>query len=166
VPRPGILLGVLLAVTLLAAGCAEQAGPGAGDDSPSSSPLGPDASPQKPSIVVPDGPPPTELVIQDLVEGTGPPAGIGNTLVVHYVGVAYSTGVEFDASWDRGQPFPVTLGSGGVIPGWEQGLMGLKAGGRRQLTIPPDLAYGEQGRGPDIGPNETLIFVIDLLELS
>ena len=164
-PVSRILAGTLLGVALLASGCADVGSPGAGGET-SSSPLGPAESPQKPTVIVPDGPPPEELVIEDLVEGSGPAAAAGNTLVVHYVGVAYSTGEEFDASWDRGESFPVTLGSGGVIPGWEQGLVGMKTGGRRQLIIPPDLAYGEEGFPPAIGPNETLIFVIDLLQLS
>jgi len=123
------------------------------------------AAATKPEVKVPDGPPPTELQIEDLVVGTGAEAKPGTTALVHYVGVSYSTKEQFDASWDGGRPFPVQLGTGGVIDGWEQGLPGMKAGGRRQLTIPPDLAYGEQGQGP-IKPNETLVFVIDLLSVG
>ena len=120
----------------------------------------------KPVVTVPSGPPPTTLQVKDLVVGTGAAAAAGQTLTVQYVGVAYSTKKQFDASWDRGQPFPFTLGQGQVIPGWDQGLVGMKVGGRRQLIIPPALGYGAQGSGSTIAPNETLIFVIDLLSVS
>ncbi|HEY8082933.1 MAG TPA: FKBP-type peptidyl-prolyl cis-trans isomerase [Solirubrobacterales bacterium] len=119
----------------------------------------------KPTVEVPDGAPPKELVEQDLVEGTGPEAKSGDEVTVQYVGVGFESGEEFDASWG-GEPFPFTLGTGGVIAGWDQGVEGMKVGGRRELIIPPDLAYGPEGRPPAIGPNETLIFVIDLLEVK
>jgi peptidylprolyl isomerase len=119
----------------------------------------------KPVIEVPEGDPPTELQIEDLVEGSGREVASGDTVEVQYSGVAYSTGTEFDTSWDDLTPFPVTVGTGSVIDGWEEGLIGMKPGGRRQLIIPPDLAYGESGSGEDIGPNETLIFVIDAIEV-
>lgn len=123
---------------------------------------------KKPKITVPEGQPPAGLQIQDIKEGDGPTAKSGDTVTVHYVGVAYSTGKQFDASWDTPgqQPFTFPLGAGQVIPGWDQGVAGMKVGGRRELTIPPDLAYGETGAPPDIGPNETLIFVIDLLKIG
>lgn len=117
----------------------------------------------KPKIEVPEGAPPAGLQIEDIKEGDGATAASGNSVTVHYVGVSYSNGKQFDASWDRGQPFTFSLGGGEVIPGWDQGVAGMKVGGRRELTIPPELAYGEQGQPPDIAPNETLIFVIDLL---
>ena len=121
----------------------------------------------KPSIEIPeDSTPPAELEVTDIVEGDGAEAKTGDTLNVRYVGVNYSDGREFDSSWETGQPFPVQLGAGGVIPGWEEGLPGMKVGGRRQLVIPPDLAYGATGQPPDIGPNETLVFVIDLVDLK
>jgi peptidylprolyl isomerase len=120
----------------------------------------------KPRIPKPEGDPPTQLVVDDVVEGEGAAAKAGDNLTVQYVGVSYSTGEQFDASWDGGQPFPFTLGQGMVIPGWDQGLEGMKAGGRRTLVIPPDLAYGSQGSPPAIAPNETLVFVIDLLEIG
>ena len=120
---------------------------------------------EKPEVEVPDGPPPTELQIKDLVVGTGAEAKPGTTAVMHYVGVAYSTKEQFDASWDKGRAYPVELGTGGVIDGWEQGVPGMKVGGRRQLIIPPALGYGERGVGP-IKPNETLVFVIDLLSVE
>ena len=120
----------------------------------------------KPEIPTPDGAPPTQLEVNDVVEGDGPAAQAGDQITVQYVGVDYTTGAQFDASWDRGQPFPFQLGSGQVIPGWDQGLEGMKVGGRRELIIPPDLAYGPQGSPPDIGPNATLIFVIDLTDVS
>ena len=93
-------------------------------------------------------------------------AQTGDRLKVQYVGVSYSTGKQFDASWDRGEPYTFTLGAGNVISGWDQGLAGMKVGGRRELTVPPELAYGEQGRRPEIAPNATLVFVVDLLEVG
>jgi peptidylprolyl isomerase len=120
----------------------------------------------KPEVKVPEGPPPAELVSTDITPGTGAEAVAGKNVTVQYVGVACSTGKQFQASWDDGQPFPFDLGSGGVIPGWDQGVVGMKVGGRRQLVIPSELAYGPEGRPPDIAPDETLIFVIDLLEVK
>lgn len=116
----------------------------------------------KPKVVVPEGKPPRALKARDITKGKGPAAKPGDSLTVQYVGVSYSTRKEFDASWNRGQPFTFPLGGGQVIPGWDKGLEGMKAGGRRELTIPPELAYGPQGQPPDIGPDETLVFVIDL----
>jgi peptidylprolyl isomerase len=116
---------------------------------------------KKPKIVTPQGDPPTQLVIKDIVKGTGPKAKPGDTLTMQYVGNSWSTGEQFDASWDRGQAFPFQLGAGMVIPGWDQGMVGMRKGGRRLLIIPPDMGYGPQGSGP-IGPNETLVFAVDL----
>ena len=116
-------------------------------------------------IPKPSGSPPRKLEKEDIVKGKGPAAKPGDTLTVNYVGVAFSTGKEFDASWDRGQPFAVQLGAGQVIKGWDRGLVGMRKGGRRILTIPPELAYGAQGFPPAIGPNETLVFVVDLVEI-
>jgi peptidylprolyl isomerase len=118
---------------------------------------------EKPEIDFPGGQPPTELEITDVWEGDGPVAKAGDTVQVHYVGVAYSTGEEFDASWNRGAPLEFQLGVGRVIAGWDQGVQGMKVGGRRQLVIPPDLAYGDRGAGQAIAPGETLIFVCDLV---
>ena len=113
---------------------------------------------------IPPSSPPTELLIEDLVVGSGSPVGVGDFLIMDYVGVSYSTGLQFDASWDRGSPFPFELGAGRVIQGWDQGIVGMSVGGRRSLTIPPELAYGENGSGSgSIGPNETLVFVVDLI---
>lgn len=109
------------------------------------------------------GQPPTDLVIQDLVVGEGELAEPGATLTVHYEGLRWSDGGTFDSSWERGAPFSVMLGAGRVIPGWEVGLDGMRVGGRRVLTIPPDLAYGDRGAGSVIGPGETLVFVVDLI---
>jgi peptidylprolyl isomerase len=120
----------------------------------------------KPKVTVPKGAPPKKLEVTDLEEGTGAEAKAGDEVTVQYVGVNYKNGKEFDASWDRGEPFAFQLGSGMVIPGWDQGVEGMKVGGRRELIIPPELAYGPEGSPPAIGPNETLIFVIDLLEAS
>ncbi len=126
----------------------------------------PAANKTKPKVTVPSGPPPKQLEIEDIEEGTGATAKAGDTVSVQYVGVGYESGEEFDASWDRGEPYPFQLGAGMVIPGWDQGVEGMKVGGRRELIIPPDLAYGEAGSPPAIGPNETLIFVIDLLAVE
>jgi peptidylprolyl isomerase len=119
---------------------------------------------QKPEIPKPTGSPPRKLQVEDIVKGKGRPAKQGDTLTVQYVGVNFSTGAEFDASWDRGEPFMLTL-PGQVIEGWNRGLPGMRKGGRRKLTIPPDLGYGPQGQPPAIPPNETLVFVIDLVDL-
>jgi peptidylprolyl isomerase len=105
-------------------------------------------------------------VSEDIVTGDGPTAEAGDQLTVQYVGVDYETGEQFDASWDNGQPFDFELGAGNVIPGWDEGIEGMKVGGRRELTIPPDLAYGPNGSPPDIGPNATLVFVVDLLDVK
>ncbi|GAB7189581.1 FKBP-type peptidyl-prolyl cis-trans isomerase [Kineococcus sp. NUM-3379] len=117
----------------------------------------------KPEIDFPGGEPPTDLEITDLETGDGPEAVPGSTVVTHYVGVAFSTGEEFDASWNRGEPLEFPLGRGMVIQGWDQGIAGMKVGGRRRLVIPPQLAYGERGAGGVIKPGETLIFVVDLV---
>jgi peptidylprolyl isomerase len=119
----------------------------------------------KPEIPRPSGSPPRRLQTDDIVRGKGPAAKPGDTVLVHYAGVTFSTGEEFDASWNRGEPFPFPLGGGQVIEGWDRGIVGMKVGGRRMLTIPPELAYGAQGFPPAIGPNETLVFVVDLLEI-
>ncbi len=119
----------------------------------------------KPEVDFPEGPPPAELEIGDLAVGDGEEAAAGRTAVVHYVGVAFSTGEEFDASWDRGEPFAFPLGAGNVIAGWDRGVVGMKVGGRRRLVVPPDLGYGDRGAGSLIAPGETLIFVVDLLDL-
>jgi peptidylprolyl isomerase len=121
---------------------------------------------KKPQVPIPEGATPTSLVIKDLREGTGPAAQAGQTATVQYVGVNFKNGKQFDASWDRGQPFSFALGGGQVIPGWDQGVQGMKVGGRRMLTIPPDKAYGAQGSPPKIGPNETLAFVVDLVSVK
>jgi peptidylprolyl isomerase len=120
-------------------------------------------SPGKPEVAFPGGEPPAELQVTDIREGDGAVAKPGDTVSVHYVGVAFSTGEEFDSSWDRGAPLQFRLGAGQVITGWDQGVAGMKVGGRRQLIIPPDLAYGDRGAGNAIRPGETLIFVCDLV---
>jgi peptidylprolyl isomerase len=120
---------------------------------------------EKPAVEVPDGPPPDELVVEDLEEGDGPTAERRDQVVVDYVGVDYETGEEFDASFGDPEPFEFALGAGEVIPGWDEGVEGMKVGGRRQLIVPPDLAYGKAGQPPAIKPNATLVFVIDLLEV-
>ena len=121
---------------------------------------------EKPEIDFPGGEPPAELEIKDIWEGDGPVARAGDNVRVHYVGVAYSTGEEFDASWDRGEPLAFQLGAGRVIAGWDQGVAGMKVGGVRKLTIPPSLAYGDRGAGGAIPPNATLVFEVELLGVN
>jgi len=120
-------------------------------------------NPQKPQVTIPDGPPPYELEVEDLAAGDGEEAVAGRVVQVHYVGVAWSDGRQFDASWDRGDPLSFGLGKGQVIAGWDQGVAGMRVGGRRRITIPPRLAYGKRGAGGVIKPDETLVFVVDLL---
>ncbi|MEQ6900065.1 FKBP-type peptidyl-prolyl cis-trans isomerase [Nocardioides sp. YIM 152588] len=121
---------------------------------------------EKPEIDFVDPTPPTDLVVTDITVGDGPEAAAGSTVSVHYVGVAHSSGEEFDASYNRGAPLQFRLGVGMVIAGWDQGVQGMKVGGRRQLVIPPHLGYGDRGAGGVIKPGETLIFVVDLLGVS
>ena len=123
-------------------------------------------APERPTIDKPEGDIPFELGIDDLVEGEGEEATKGSKVSVHYVGVAFSTGDEFDASWNRGEPFAFKLGAGQVIPGWDAGVEGMKVGGRRKLTIPSAMAYGARGAGGAIKPHEPLVFVVDLLSVD
>jgi peptidylprolyl isomerase len=122
---------------------------------------------EKPEVAVPaDQPPSYQLELEDLVAGSGDEAAAGHIVEVHYVGVSWSTGQQFDASWDRGDTFKFALGKGQVIAGWDQGVAGMKVGGRRRITIPPMLAYGKRGAAGVIGPDETLVFVVDLIGLK
>ncbi|MDQ2729074.1 MAG: FKBP-type peptidyl-prolyl cis-trans isomerase [Actinomycetota bacterium] len=120
----------------------------------------------KPEVTIPDTEPPADLVKEDLEVGDGPEATAGKPVSVHYVGVSWSTGKQFDASWDRNEPFAFGLGSGQVITGWDEGVVGMKVGGRRRLTIPPHLGYGDRGAGGVIKGGETLVFVVDLLGVA
>jgi FKBP-type peptidyl-prolyl cis-trans isomerase len=160
---PRLLLIVFACSALAIAGC--------GSDSSSTSSSGAEGATEtteppkkktKPKVEVPQGAPPKKLVTEDLEEGSGAAAKAGDEVMVQYVGVNYKSGKEFDASWDRGEPFTFALGSGMVIPGWEEGIEGMKVGGRRELIIPPELGYGSAGSPPAIPPNETLVFVVDL----
>ena len=165
------LLCLLAAAALVLAGCG-----GDGDDDSEKKSESPastteqaakpsSASGKKPRVEKAEGPAPKRLVKKDLIEGRGRAATAGDALTVHYVGVLRKNGKQFDASWDRGEPFDFQLGAGMVIPGWDKGLAGMKQGGRRRLEIPAELAYGAQGSPPDIGPNEPLVFVIDLVRI-
>jgi peptidylprolyl isomerase len=120
----------------------------------------------KPEIEFPGDTPPSDLVVVDQIVGDGREAVAGSTVLAHYVGVAHSTGEEFDASWNRGEPLRFQLGTGQVIAGWDQGLQGMRVGGRRTITIPPHLGYGDRGAGSAIKGGETLIFVVDLVDVS
>lgn len=163
-------------LSLIAAACAVLALAACGDDDSSTestestetSTTKSSATPPqtKPQVTVPEGAPPQQLETREIVEGTGPEAKAGDQVTVQYVGVNYKNGEEFDASWDRGEPFSFSLGAGEVIPGWDQGVAGMKVGGRRELIIPPELGYGTTGSPPAIPPNETLIFVVDLLAVE
>jgi peptidylprolyl isomerase len=161
-PRRLTFVAFACAALLAAAGC------GSDEEEPASSTPEAASTPAatKPEVTVPEGKAPKKLVIEDIEEGTGAAAEPGQTVDVHYVGVSYLNGRQFDASWDRGEPFSFQLGAGSVIQGWDRGVAGMKVGGRRQLVIPPRLAYGPQGSPPAIGPNETLVFVIDLLGIQ
>jgi peptidylprolyl isomerase len=161
-----LILTIVLCLGLLAvAGC------GGSDDSStgSSESTGTTTSEsltEKPTVTVPNGAPPKKLEVKELHEGDGAEAKAGKEVTVQYLGVDYKNGEEFDSSWSRSEPFSFTLGAGEVITGWDKGVEGMKVGGRRELIIPPELAYGEAGAPPAIGPNETLVFVIDLLEVG
>jgi peptidylprolyl isomerase len=154
-----LVAGGLLAVVVIVVVVAN--GGGSGGETTSVDDVG-----TKPTVEVPSGPPPSTLQIKDLKTGDGAEAKSGDQVSVQYVGVLYDGGKQFDSSWDRGQPFQFQLGSGQVIPGWDQGVAGMKVGGRRELTIPPDLAYGPQGQPPTIPKNATLVFVIDLVSVG
>lgn len=159
-----LIVALCLALAMAVVGCGSDDSSTTGGDATSAeggSSTSTDLS-KKPEVTVPDGAPPKELVINDIVEGDGNEVILGSKVTVQYVGVNYKGGDEFDASWDRGEPFTFTIGDREVIEGWDQGLRGMKEGGRRELIIPPDLAYGATGAPPAIAPNETLIFVIDL----
>ena len=120
----------------------------------------------KPAVTVPEGAPPAGLEVEEIVQGDGAEAKPGQLITVDYVGVGWSDGFEFDASWDRDETLSFRLGAGEVIAGWDQGVTGMKVGGRRRITIPPHLAYGSQGAGGVIGPDETLIFVVDMRRIG
>jgi peptidylprolyl isomerase len=164
----GALLTIAACLALVFAGC--------GDDDSSTTSATDETAPAKqseapaesskektkPKVTVPKGAPPKQLVTKDLETGTGAEAKAGDEVTVQYVGVGYDGKKEFDSSWSRNEPFTFPLGAGAVIPGWDQGIQGMKVGGRRELVIPPDLAYGPAGSPPVIGKNETLIFVVDL----
>jgi len=121
----------------------------------------------KPDVTIPaDTDPPTAMVVDDLTVGDGDEATKGNNVEVHYVGVAWSSGEQFDASWDRGDTFSFRLGAGQVIDGWDQGVAGMRVGGQRRLTLPPEMAYGSRGAPGAIGPDETLVFVVDLVGVT
>ena len=120
----------------------------------------------KPDVSIPEGNPPAELLMEDLTVGDGKTAQAGSIVEVHYVGVAWSTSRQFDASWDRGETFDFRLGAGQVIQGWDDGVAGMKVGGRRRLTIPPHMGYGDRGAGGVIKGGETLVFVVDLLNVN
>jgi len=157
--RSALLLAVAAVVALGPSACGKSGGGGSGgkDDAGTFG--------TKPKVTVP-GKAPTALEKTDLIVGTGDEAVAGKKVTVQYVGVSQKTKKQFDASWDRGQPFSFVLGQGNVIPGWDQGVPGMKVGGRRKLVIPADLAYGSRGAGSVIGPDEPLVFVVDLVSVS
>ncbi|HEY8466153.1 MAG TPA: FKBP-type peptidyl-prolyl cis-trans isomerase [Solirubrobacterales bacterium] len=151
------VLAIMVLVVVLAGGGGDDEGGGSEATA---------ETPTKPEVELPEGDPPTELQIEDLEEGDGDEVQSGDTVSVHYVGVDFESGEEFDNSYDRGEPFTFQVGAGSVIQGWEEGLIGMKEGGRRQLVIPPDMAYGKRGAPPSIGRNATLVFVVDLISVE
>jgi peptidylprolyl isomerase len=170
---PALMLSLCLALAVAVGGCggsSDSSSESTGSsDSTSSSKSAESANTdlgKKPVVTVPKGVSPKKFAYLEIVEGDGPVAKSGDKVSVQYVGVGYDTEKEFDSSWSRNEPFSFTLGGGEVIKGWDQGVEGMKVGGRRELLLPPELAYGAAGSPPSIGPNETLIFVIDLLEVE
>lgn len=162
-----LMLTIAVCACLLVAGCgssSDSSGESTAATGESTSAEAGGGEKSKPTVTVPKGAPPKKLEVEEIEEGSGAEAKSGDKVTVQYVGVNYKDGKEFDSSWSRNEPFSFTLGAGEVIPGWDQGVAGMKVGGRRELIIPPELAYGEAGAPPAIGPNETLVFVIDLLE--
>jgi peptidylprolyl isomerase len=157
-----LIIGACLALLVAGCGSDDSTTSSSGGEETSSSQAEAPEKKTKPKVEKPSGAPPKELVTDDLEEGSGPEAKSGDTVTVQYVGVNYKTGKEFDSSWSRSEPFSFTLGAGEVIPGWDQGIEGMKVGGRRELVIPPELGYGPAGAPPAIPPNETLVFVVDL----
>lgn len=164
-----LMLIVAVCAGLLVAGCGsddDSSTESTGSESTATATTESSAEKTKPTVTVPKGAPPKKLEIEELEKGSGAEAKSGDEVTVQYLGVNYKNGKEFDSSWSRNEPFSFTLGVGEVIPGWDKGVAGMKEGGRRELIIPPELAYGEAGAPPAIGPNETLVFVIDLLEVK
>ena len=170
-----LLLALAAALALVACGDDDDSEPAAQTDGGASTTEEPSPSAQRealkdtstePVIPKPTGSPPRRLVKEDIVKGKGKPVQPGDGILLHYVGVTFSTNQEIDSSWDRAQPLPVLLGVTRVIEGWSRGLVGMRKGGRRLLTIPPELAYGPEGDPPDIPPNETLVFVLDALDVE
>lgn len=161
-----LLVPILVLCAAVAVGCGDEKDPT--EPKPQAQAADPKeaAAGTKPEVEVPKGEPPKKLVTENLEAGTGAVAKAGDEVTVHYVGVDYKTGKEFDASWGRGEPITFQLGAGMVIPGWDKGVAGMKVGGRRQLVIPPNLAYGSAGAPPSIAPNATLVFVVDLLDVK
>lgn len=169
---PNRILSALLAVVLLATACGSDDSTVTADVATTDAPEAEDTTTTsiaavdgKPEVVVPDGPAPTELEIDDIIVGDGKIAAVGDLLTMHYVGVRHADGGEFDASWNREDTFSFTLGSGQVIQGWDQGIEGMQEGGRRLLSIPAELAYGSTARGEDIPADSALVFVVDLVNV-
>jgi peptidylprolyl isomerase len=171
-----ILIAVVLMAGISACGGEDDSGDGSASAPTKTTPTATEPSPaeirkaledtsQRPVLPKPTGSPPRRLVVEDIVKGTGPAAKKGDTVIVNYAGQNFSNGQEFDASWDRGAPFAVTIGQTQVIEGWTRGLVGIRKGGRRMLTIPPELGYGPNGFPPSIPPNETLVFVVDAVNV-
>ncbi|HET7445179.1 MAG TPA: FKBP-type peptidyl-prolyl cis-trans isomerase [Solirubrobacterales bacterium] len=161
----GVLLTIAVCLALAVAGCggSDDSSSGTGAETSASAPQ--ESINKKPVVEVPSEPPPTRLKAVDLIEGTGKTAKNGDTVSVQYVLVDYQSGKEIESSWE-GEPFTFELGTGGVIPGWDIGVQGMKEGGRRELIIPPELAYGAEGSPPSIKPNATLIFVVDMVKVE
>jgi peptidylprolyl isomerase len=161
-----LMLIASLCLAIAIAGCGDDDSSDGGSQTTTVETSGDASNREKPTVTVSGEAAPTELIKNDLIEGTGAEAKSGDEVTVQYVGVGYDSKEEFDASWNRNEPFTFQLGAGQVIPGWDQGVEGMKVGGQRELIVPAELAYGPEGRPPAIGPNEPLVFVIDLLEVG
>jgi len=163
---PALMLALCLALAIAVGGCGSSSDSSSSSTTSSGSEASNTDTSKKPEVTVPTGVSPSKFAYKEIVEGTGPVAKSGDKVTVQYVGVGFETKKEFDSSWSRNEPFSFTLGAGEVIKGWDKGVEGMKVGGRRELLIPGNLAYGPAGSPPKIGPNETLIFVIDLLKVE
>ena len=165
-PSTALALSILAFAAIAAVGCGQDSSSAEGSKTDALPTSGDASDRATPKTQIPDRPPPKELVEKEVIEGTGIEAKDGDEVTINYALLDYGTGEEIESTWDRNKPYSIRIGEGKVIPGVEQGIVGMRVGGRRELTIPPDLAYGRKGRPPVVAPNTTLVFVIDLLAVA